>query len=126
MLNALLGDGPNLPQVMCACGRAMELRSSSFGRFWNCTGYPACSGRHGAHQKTGAPLGTPTDEAGREARQRAHAAFDPLWKSREMDRREAYEWLKAAVGKAHIAEMNVDECDRVVRACLRRKFRGKK
>ena len=118
--------GPDLPEVVCVCGRAMELRPSKHGRFWCCVGYPVCTGRHGAHQKTGLPLGTPTDEAGMAARRRAHAAFDPLWKTKEMTRGEAYEWLTREVGKAHIGDMNVDECARVVRACLQRTFRGSK
>ena len=123
-LNALLG--PERPEVTCYCGRSMELRSTSVGKLWSCTGVPECDGLVGAHRGSHAPLGTPTNKAGREARQRAHAAFDPLWQSREMERGEAYEWLKARIGKAHIAEMDVDECERVVRACLERKFRGKR
>lgn len=116
----------NMPEVRCGeCGREMALRHGTYGKFWACTGYPRCKGRHGAHQATGLPLGTPTDEAGIEARKRAHAAFDPIWKSGDMRRHEAYLWLTRALGatkQVHIGDMSKEDCERVIRLCLDRKF----
>lgn len=51
----------------------------------------------------------------REARKRAHAAFDPLWKSGQMKRGEAYKWLSEKLGKQiHIGESDVETCNRVI------------
>ena len=63
------------------CGARMHLRDSSHGKFYGCERYPACDATHGAHETTGEPLGVPGDRDTRLARQRAHAAFDPLWEN---------------------------------------------
>jgi len=76
-------------------------------------GCPATLGCH----PNGAPLGTPTNGAGRNARIKAHAAFDVLWKHGLMSRGEAYAWLAKEMGKqeAHIGQMSEEECDLVIR-----------
>lgn len=60
------------------------------------------------------------------ARMRAHNAFDPLWQSGEMTRTEAYAWLAKQLGyhpdDCHMARMDEDECDEVIRVCHLRKF----
>lgn len=102
------------------CSTPMVLRAGRYGRFWACPRYPACKGRHGAHQSTGLPLGTPTNEAGIQARKRAHAAFDPIWQRGVMGRKAAYRWLTQAMGAdkhVHIGEMSIEECSRVVELC---------
>lgn len=52
------------------------------------------------------------------ARIRAHEVFDELWKSGLMSRKAAYAWLARAMelppGRAHIAQFNVEQCERVV------------
>ncbi len=104
----------------CAdCGSAMKLRSSRFGPFYGCVDYPRCRGTHGAHKATGEPLGVPANRETKAARGRAHAAFDPLWNSGSMTRREAYKWLAERLGtdEAHMGEMDVETCERVVEAC---------
>jgi len=103
----------------------MVLKNGRYGRFWACPSYPGCRGRHGAHQATGLPLGTPTNKTGIKARRLAHAAFDPLWQSGGMSRRDAYRWLTLAMGAAqqiHIASLSIEDCERVVKLCLRYKF----
>lgn len=54
---------------------------------------------------------------------RAHEAFDPLWKSKAMKRREAYRALAVELGieerKCHISWMNATEADRVPAAVER-------
>jgi hypothetical protein len=53
------------------------------------------------------------------ARERAHAAFDQLWKSGRMTRDAAYAWLcsvmKLPPREAHIGKMHIEQCDKVVR-----------
>lgn len=73
--------------------------------FWRCD---ACGNYVGCHHKVmegNRPLGCiPTSEL-REARQRAHAVIDPLWKSGTMTRSAVYAAISAGIGKRyHTAE----------------------
>lgn len=56
------------------------------------------------------------------ARERAHAAFDQLWKSGMMTRDAAYAWLcsvmKLSPREAHIGRMHPEQCDRLVKAVV--------
>ena len=49
---------------------------------------------------------------------RAHAAFDPIWKSGTKKRGSAYAWLADQLGiparECHIGEFDVETCARVV------------
>lgn len=85
-------------------------------RFYQCV----CGAYCGCHGDTTEPLGYPCGYATRKARSAAHAAFDPLWKSRRMSRRQAYAWLSSALGiepdKCHIGMMNETDARRVVEA----------
>jgi hypothetical protein len=105
-------------------------RPDLFGlKFWRCA---PCDAYVGCH-KTGAwvwrgakkvasdgtlPLGRLANAALRKAKSAAHAAFDPLWKSGGMTRREAYAWLADALGispdNCHIGMMDLDACRAVV------------
>jgi hypothetical protein len=84
--------------------------------FWKCD---ACRNYVGTHHKTNKPtqpLGNiPTREI-RIARQRVHAALDPLWKSGHYSRRAIYGHLTKKLGyQYHTAEIRtVDEADVVV------------
>jgi ssDNA-binding Zn-finger/Zn-ribbon topoisomerase 1 len=99
-------------------------RSSRFGLFYGCTRWPECNGTHGAHQKTGEPLGTPANADTKRARIRAHAAFDQLWKEGGMKRTEAYRWMQATLGlsarEAHISMLDEATCERLMVAIKRR------
>lgn len=59
----------------------------------------------------------------RRAKQRAHAAFDPLWQARTMGRKDAYSWLAKALGlhqdATHLGNFDLDQCRAVVEACER-------
>lgn len=86
-------------------------------RFWQCAPCDAFVGCH----KNGdgmTPLGTPANKETREARKRAHAAFDPIWRDGSTSRKKAYNWLASTLGyqqgKCHISWMNAEECNRVV------------
>lgn len=81
-----------------------------------------CGASVGVHSGTNHPLGTLADEATKAARKRAHAAFDPLWKSKKMKRGEAYKWLADKMDlerwRCHISWFDVGLCNQVVKHCL--------
>lgn len=70
------------------------------------------------------PLGRLANAELRKAKQLAHAAFDPLWKGGQTDRRAAYAWLAKELGlplaACHIGEFDVKQCRAVVAACHRK------
>lgn len=114
-----MGDSTAQPSVQCAeCGRPMILRNSRFGKFYGCSGWPDCTGTHGAHPD-GRPLGKPATAETKQARIRAHAAFDRLWKDGGMSRREAYSWMRRAMGvpgrECHISMFDLSQCEALVR-----------
>jgi ssDNA-binding Zn-finger/Zn-ribbon topoisomerase 1 len=105
------------------CGSKSECRDSkviyhgrSYGPAWICGNYPDCDAYVGCHPGTRRPLGRLANAELRAAKKAAHAAFDPLWQSGGMSRKEAYRWLAGALGleECHIGEMDVEECGRVV------------
>lgn len=85
--------------------------------FWWCE---PCDAHVGCHRNspTHKPLGTLADRNTRAWRSRAHAAFDPYWKSGAMSRTQAYHTLADRLGlprgRAHISWMDIDQCRRVV------------
>ena len=108
------------PEITCPdCGRPMRLRNSKYGLFWGCSGYPECRATHGAHPD-GRPLGRPGTKEEKEARVRAHAAFDRLWsgKGAPMRRDEAYRWMQEAMGlsdeDAHIGKFDVGQSETLI------------
>lgn len=128
-----------LPVVVCPyCQNpAKFFRSSApmyggrdFGpRYW----CKPCDAHVGCHKGTVTPLGAPANKATRNARQAAHAAFDPLWLrhpsrgkwTRKDARQEEYRWLREAMGLAkaecHIGMFTVEQCARVVELCKARR-----
>lgn len=123
-------------EVLCGCGRVAELVNGTriyphrtdlcYLRFFLCV---ACDAWVGCH-RDGRPLGTLADAATREARQRAHAAFDPLWGSSSEPgaRSRAYRWLagklRIRVEECHIGHFDVLTCDAV--AALAREERQRR
>jgi len=101
------------------CGAPVRLRPSRYGLFYGCTTWPKCNGTHGAHPD-GKPLGTPGNRETKDARIRAHAAFDTLWKNGGMKRKEAYRWMQDTLGmsqnEAHIGSFDVATCERLITA----------
>lgn len=96
----------------------MQLRESKYGPFYGCSGWPECSGTHGAHPD-GSPLGIPADKATREARIRAHRAFDLLWRRGSTSgRRRAYRALMRLMGiskaGAHIGRFTMEQCETLI------------
>lgn len=90
-------------------------------RFWQCA---PCSAWVGCHDGSTHPLGRLANAELRKAKQAAHAAFDPLWRSGTMQRKAAYAWLAEQIGvsvaNCHIGMLDVDGCRAVVSACHQR------
>lgn len=89
--------------------------------FWLCD----CGAYCGCHPNTTQALGSPCGPITRKAQSAAHAAFDPLWRSKKMTRQSAYAWLTEAIGipreRCHMGMMTADEARRVVAAVQHRK-----
>jgi ssDNA-binding Zn-finger/Zn-ribbon topoisomerase 1 len=105
----------------------MILRDGRHGKFWGCSKYPECKGAHGAHPD-GRPLGVPADKETKQARIKAHAAFDQMWKTREMSRTQAYQWLCEALGlakdEAHIGKFTKEQCARLCAILAAKMIKG--
>jgi len=77
-----------------------------------------CDAYVGCHNNTKEPLGTMADRETREWRKKAHATFDPIWKSGKVKRDRAYGFLKRRFGADfHIGECNVDQCKDIINLC---------
>lgn len=98
-------------------------------RFWQCAPCDAYVGCHkenaflpGLGLSDGTwPLGRLANEELRRWKSKAHAAFDPVWKSGRMHRRTAYAWLAVRLnlrpGECHIGMFDVERCKAAV-ACV--------
>lgn len=91
-------------------------------KFWHCAACDAYCGCHPPTAMTGGrddvPLGTLANKALREARKRAHAAFDPLWKDEGLSRTTLYkmlaEHMRLPPEQCHIAMFDAAQCRAVV------------
>jgi len=113
------------------CGSKALLRPASIVRrnatlgeeVYICARYPACDAYVSAHQNNRLPMGTLADKPLREKRRQAHAAFNCLWESRRMTKKEAYRWLQVQLGlpeqEAHIARFSEYRCRQVIDLCSR-------
>ncbi len=101
----------SLPPVCPKCRKMAEQKETGHGIRSECCGLWSWDGK---------PLVSAETHL---ARQRAHAAFDPLWKSGKMTRSGAYRWLQCLVGvgqSPHIGDMDVLTATRIVAACRAR------
>lgn len=79
-----------------------------------------CDAYVGVHNGTDIPLGRLANRELRRWRNRAHAAFDPLWQKGPYRRRrnDAYVWLAGKMGltkeETHIAMFDVEQCKQVI------------
>lgn len=82
-----------------------------------------CQAWVGCHPGTDKPLGRLADKQLRDAKMKAHAAFDPIWRENKMKRSTAYAWLAEQLGidvtKCHIGMFDLEQCERVVEVCLK-------
>ena len=110
--------GTKLEQPCPECGKSMVLRISKYGFFYGCEMFPKCKATHGAHRKTGKPLGNPANKETKEWRIKAHDVFDKMWKNDEMNRKAAYRWMKKTLKitpeDAHIGKFDLDMCKRLI------------
>lgn len=119
----------NMTAVLCAyCQQPAQLVSGETiyphrrdlyaRRFWHCA---PCGAWVGCHPGTTKPLGRLADAELRQAKQVAHAAFDPLWRNTSIKRSHAYGWLATQLGidrkRCHIGYFDVETCRRVVEIC---------
>lgn len=118
-------------QVRCPyCGAKATLRPASavYGDgaktdayLYVCDRYPKCDAYVTAHQKSKLPMGTLANGDLRNKRIQAHKAFDWLWKSGLMTKRQAYKWMQAKLAlsedQAHIAKYSEYMCDVLIALC---------
>ena len=97
------------------CGAPMVLRDSVWGKFYSCSTYPKCKGKHGAHQDSGKPLGIPANKETRQARIDVHDVFDVWWKDKGLSRSKAYKEFQRIMGmtrkEAHIGSLTKKQCN---------------
>jgi hypothetical protein len=86
--------------------------------FWQCK---PCRAYVGCHPGTTKPMGRLANAELRQWKLRAHASFDPIWRSGKKNRSSAYAWLSRELGlpraETHIGMFDVETCKRVVEAC---------
>lgn len=84
-----------------------------------------CGAYVGMHPFTSIPLGTLADKQTRDARKNCKPAFESLWRTGEMSRTAAYQWLAdqlgIPVGECHFGWFDIDTCERAKNICLRRR-----
>lgn len=119
------GDGTPEPIPCPYCHKpAVYLRSSEavyngrdYGPLWICQPCEAWVGCH----SSGKPLGRLANKALRVAKQAAHAAFDPIWRTSGASRAAAYAWLAGQLGidprDCHIGFFDEETCARAIAAC---------
>lgn len=121
------------PDVICPyCGRRAVLRPAEYvygshtivhgSRLYVCSNYPdRCDAYVSVHEGSNTPKGILADGNLRNKRIQAHRAFDRLWKSRLMTRREAYDWLAFKLEiepeEAHIGNFSDYYCEQTIAEC---------
>jgi len=80
-------------------------------QFWNCA---PCGAYVGCHPGTTQSLGILANAQLRMLKSRVHAAFDPMWRSKQKRRGEAYRWLADGIGipfaECHVGMFSEDRC----------------
>jgi len=98
-----------------------EVYNKSYGMIYLCR---PCSAWVGIHKDSKAKsLGRLANAELREWKKKAHAAFDPIYKSNYKTRHEAYDWLSIVLKiprhYTHIGYFNLETCKKVVEICLK-------
>jgi ssDNA-binding Zn-finger/Zn-ribbon topoisomerase 1 len=107
------------------CGGNVSLVSSSivyngrdFGLIYLCDNYPSCDAYVGVHKGTNRPLGRLANAELREWKKKAHAAFNPLYESGEMNRKQAYKLMQSLMNmddkEAHIGKFDIEQCKTLI------------
>ena len=96
---------------------AIVYHGHSYGNIWLCKPCDAYCGVH-KNDNQNRPLGRLANKELREWKVKAHAAFDPLWKSKQMPRGKAYGLLQKLMNlgteHAHIGLFDVDQCKTLI------------
>jgi hypothetical protein len=100
---------------------SIAIYGKSYGMIYWCK---PCDAYCGVHKDTPKKaLGRIANAELREWKKKAHAAFDPLWKSSYMNRHRAYKWLSDTLGippqYTHIGMFGVETCKKVVELSLK-------
>jgi len=111
-------------------------KSKNWERVWVCDNFPKCDSYVGCHKGTDIPKGRLANSRLRYYKKEAHKAFDPIWQSGLMNRRDSYKWLAdmlhISLDDCHIGMFDVKMCQRVISVCNRQdnnainKYRGSK
>jgi len=99
----------------------------SYGNIYICK---PCDAYVGVHKGTNTALGRLANASLRNAKKKAHEAFDPLWQrkmqkgfSKKIARSLAYKWLsetlKIVEEECHIGMFNEQQCEQVIALCSR-------
>jgi polyhydroxyalkanoate synthesis regulator phasin len=72
----------------------------------------------GVHKGSNKPLGRMANSSLREWKKKAHSLFDPLWKSGNMSRNQAYnkmaKMMDMSKDEAHIGKFDESQCERLI------------
>lgn len=92
-----------------------EVYGRNYGKsfmIWLCK---PCDAYVGCHKNTEKPLGIMADKDTRKWRKAAHEAFDPVWKSGDMTRNQAYKILSDHYSEnIHIGESSANTCKMII------------
>lgn len=107
----------NQPAKLVSGRHVYPHRSDLWSRnFWMCSD---CQAWVGCYGDTSKPMGILANSYLRRWKQRAHAAFDPIWQKRYMTRTDAYAMLSQALGippeLTHIGMFGPKGCREVIR-----------
>lgn len=111
------------------CGARLLLEASGVRLLYRCEGRreKGCQGVHGA-RRNGLPLGIPGDRDTRQARKLAHAALEPLCRSGQLSKKEAYIWIQHVMSlphqEAHIGYFSKEQCQILINLINARAFEG--
>lgn len=88
------------------------------GQYWACL---PCRCWVGCHPGSDKRMGRVANAATRKLKVAAHAAFDPMWKSGRITRKQAYAWLREQTGLSerdcHMGWMSDEDLKRVAEVC---------
>jgi hypothetical protein len=113
---------PSYCDVCCSVNINLVTNDKIYGRIYGEWPYAYycddCKAAVGCHPNTYIPLGRMADKETRQLRTKAHAAFDPLWRSGLMTRSKAYFWLacelKLDVAACHISWLSKQQLKQTV------------
>lgn len=103
--------------ILCAdCGKLLVLTKGNYGLFYQCVGYPFCSGNHSAFP-SGSPRGTPGNAETRRERRLLHQVIKKL-ESYGFSKKQAYQILCDVSGisgaDCHVSKMTAKQCRSII------------